>query len=173
LLTDIGGLDKETTLITNLGKEMENFPVHPRFSKMIIFGKKVLSYVIPIVSGLTVNQLFVDLNFDNEKESEEKTETKEESEKSKEKKKKYRSSRELWSNDKSDLLSILKVVGAYEYCDGDIERKNFCQNNFVNEKNMKEVSSLRKQLIKIMLKFDKTLEKELKRDLTPPSIHYI
>lgn len=60
----INGVEKKGTVggrITDLGKAMANFPVTPRFAKMLVIGQQhgCLPYVIAIVAALSVGDPFM------------------------------------------------------------------------------------------------------------------
>lgn len=142
-LINIGAIDKESSLITKLGKEIERYPVHPRLAKMLALGNQnnCIDYVIIIVAALTVQQIFL-----NRPDSET------------DENKKYKAARKKFEDDTSDLLAILKAVGGYEFAKNKIQ---YCQDNFLHIKNMKEVHSLRAQLIKIQNGFNQEDKKPL------------
>ena len=52
------------TKITKVGRAMASFPVSPRFGKMLCLAHQhnLLSYVVAIVSALSVQQVFVELH---------------------------------------------------------------------------------------------------------------
>ena len=62
--------DEQITKITSLGKTMANFPINPRYAKMLTLAseqeedekskKDILSYIICLISGLSVSELFLD-----------------------------------------------------------------------------------------------------------------
>lgn len=179
--------------ITNMGRAMNDFPLNPRFAKMLIFARKqsVLKYMIAIVSGLTVNQLFMfdsHLNNFRQKVEQEKrkreqilaqrkrrkalaleNEEEEENEDDEEFDEEYLESevaeedvltqkelkmreacgkaKEMWKHRQSDLLSLLKAIGAYSTSS---EPQKFAREWFLHSKNMKEVTSLMKQLKRIV-----------------------
>jgi ATP-dependent RNA helicase DHX37/DHR1 len=56
--------------------------------------------------------------------------------------------KQMWSHSSSDLLSLLKAVGAYGVS---ANPKQFCREWFLHSKNMKEVCSLMKQLKRIII----------------------
>ena len=64
-----------------------------------------------------------------------------------------------WVSDSSDILSMLRAVGAYEFANEE-DTSEFCKRNMLHEKNMKEVKALHFQLAKLvasyMSKKDKT-----------------
>lgn len=46
--------------LTSLGRAMSHFPISPRYSKMLAFAyKELFPYVIAIISGLTVQEIFL------------------------------------------------------------------------------------------------------------------
>jgi ATP-dependent RNA helicase DHX37/DHR1 len=60
MLRHLGALTKELK-ITKIGQSMSQFPVHPRYARMIVACKSnpdVLPYVIAIAAGLSVNDIF-------------------------------------------------------------------------------------------------------------------
>lgn len=61
LLTMLGALEKTTKQITRLGKAMAQYPVAPRYAKMLCLAKHYdcRDYVIAIVAALTVRDIFV------------------------------------------------------------------------------------------------------------------
>jgi ATP-dependent RNA helicase DHX37/DHR1 len=62
--------DEQVTTITKLGKSMACFPINPRYSKMLTLASQqklieggpnvILSYIICLISGLSVPELFID-----------------------------------------------------------------------------------------------------------------
>jgi len=57
--------DDQITKITELGKIMASFPINPRYAKMLTLASQqadtaILSYVICMISGLSVPELFID-----------------------------------------------------------------------------------------------------------------
>lgn len=57
--------DEQITKITDLGKMIASFPINPRYGKMLTLAsqqddKAILSYVICLISGLSVPELFID-----------------------------------------------------------------------------------------------------------------
>src|SRR5207244_2308300 len=54
LLLDLGALAQETTVITELGRRMLAFPVHPRYSRMLIAAQEYgCVYQACLVAALT------------------------------------------------------------------------------------------------------------------------
>lgn len=55
---------RKSCIISPLGRVMSKFPVSPRYSKMMSYAyPEILPFVIAIISGLTVQEIFVDNNF--------------------------------------------------------------------------------------------------------------
>jgi ATP-dependent RNA helicase DHX37/DHR1 len=73
MLRHLGALDKDLK-ITKLGKLMAQFPVHPRYARMIVScieSPDILSYIIAIAAGQSVNEIFHrDADLLSEKENE-------------------------------------------------------------------------------------------------------
>ncbi|EGG19093.1 DEAD/DEAH box helicase [Cavenderia fasciculata] len=181
-LVYLGALEKETNHVTSIGDQMSKFPVSPRFARMIMLGQQhgCLPFVIAIVAILTVKNPFmvaddVDdedeenggsngasklpelmLTLEQQEEEESKVQQRLQEEKEKEEKKKktqrIRNSYRKWVHKESDVLTVLKVVGAYDFQ----MKKNrhlveqFCQDQFLNSKSMTEIYKLRMQLTEII-----------------------
>jgi len=201
-LVNIQALDKsESRPITALGRAMNEFPLNPRYAKMLILSRKqsVQGYISAIVSALTVSQLFMfdshlnhfrqrveqekrkrsqvlaakkkrrAIGLDTTSDDEEKEEDDEEEEWDDEEainqmneedvlsaqELKMREScgkaKQMWSHPTSDLLSLLRAVGAYRLSPNPTQ---FCHQWFLHTKNMKEVSSLMRQLQRIIDEHD-------------------
>ncbi|GAM27633.1 hypothetical protein SAMD00019534_108090 [Acytostelium subglobosum LB1] len=167
MLSYLGALEKPNYAVSELGKLMSMFPVSPRFSKMLLLGRQhgCLPYIIAIVGILTVKNPFV-VEGDLEDEGEDgqgqppliegDVSAKEQEEKDKEERRKKNqrimNSQRKWTNKDSDILTILKAVGAYDFQ----MKKNpksvdtFCSNQFLNPKSMGEIYKLRCQLTEIV-----------------------
>ncbi len=67
LLVKLGALDKPSSLgneppsINTLGRTMSQFPLAPRYAKMLALGGQAdcLEYVIALVAGLSVREVFI------------------------------------------------------------------------------------------------------------------
>ncbi|KNC80944.1 hypothetical protein SARC_06709 [Sphaeroforma arctica JP610] len=149
LLTRLNCLDDKGK-ITAIGRKVSNFPLAPRFSRMLVtaldLGGQCVPYVIAICAALTVGNVFYASMIENSDDEEENTDEpqrprrrdsddegpskkqqalldeqsilRNEAEKSKSANRaKTRKIKQRWigSNPKSDLLTILKAVGAYEH----------------------------------------------------------
>ncbi|XP_063395987.1 probable ATP-dependent RNA helicase DHX37 [Mytilus trossulus] len=130
------------TKITPLGKVMACFPVSPRYAKMLALGHQhdLLSYVVAIVAGLSVQEVFIEIQKPPDTDQEQDD---------------FRSQiqymsqvKKLWAGTGhsmllGDLMVLLKAIGSAEYQGCTIE---FCQKHGLRYKAMKEVRKLRAQL---------------------------
>ncbi|XP_072103683.1 probable ATP-dependent RNA helicase DHX37 [Mobula birostris] len=132
--------------ITSLGRAMASFPVAPRYAKMLALSKQhdCMQYVIVIVSGMTVRELFE--QFDRPAINDEKAEEL--------KKKKARVSQMqcVWAGQGpslklGDIMVMLGAVGASEYAEC---TPQFCIKNGLRHKAMVEVRRLRGQLTNVV-----------------------
>eukprot|EP01119_Soliformovum_irregulare_P003707 TRINITY_DN1463_c1_g1_i3.p1 TRINITY_DN1463_c1_g1~~TRINITY_DN1463_c1_g1_i3.p1 ORF type:complete len:1148 (-),score=493.33 TRINITY_DN1463_c1_g1_i3:150-3593(-) len=184
-LTYLGAIDAETKKITELGQMMVQFPVAPRYAKMLILGKQgeCLPYIIAIVAALTVRDPMLREEFlekDEPENSEENSApvelvgdfTPEQiAEKlQKENRKKLReNSRKIqaqWAVETSDLLTILNAIGAFEYSGG---TQKFSEDKFLHHKSMLEIRALRIQLTNICNNVDPSLQLEFNPKMSPPT----
>ncbi|KAF2074785.1 hypothetical protein CYY_003931 [Polysphondylium violaceum] len=188
-LVNLGALEMKTCQITELGNKMAQFPVHPRHSKMILLGQEqnCLPFVLAIVSILTVKDPFIREAYENPNEQEqpipedlEETE-KQRLEKERENRRKHqqrlKNSMRKWQHKDSDIISILKVVGAYDYqarkTPDDMD--SFCETHFLNPKSMSEIHKLRYQLSEIVNSIvasqteDPTPVIDISKPLLPPT----
>ncbi|CAG8609972.1 4806_t:CDS:10, partial [Paraglomus occultum] len=176
LLQYLNALD-ENGRITDLGKLMAQFPVLPRFSKMLIIGQQhgCLPYIITIVAALSVGDPFIrednldsskdleendkEMDEDNDKMREMQTDEQElagidnldiaEKEHRRLRRKKFYEAhmKHAGRDPSSDFLKLLNVVGAYEYAGA---TDKFCEENFVRAKAMHEIHKLRGQITNIV-----------------------
>ncbi|KAI3646581.1 hypothetical protein MP228_009509 [Amoeboaphelidium protococcarum] len=62
MLVSLGALDFQRKSITPMGRQIANYPIHPRYGKMIVFcienHPKLLPFVVLMVSALTVGEIF-------------------------------------------------------------------------------------------------------------------
>lgn len=157
--------EEQVTTITELGKTMANFPINPRYAKMLTLAsqqeeKDILSYVISLISGLSVPELFLDgetlitVATANTITKQEDT--------PKMVKVKYSQMRQQWisglpHNSHSmllgDLMLLLVALGAVEYeqfkQEGNAEKSciKFCEQYGIRHKAIVEARKLRKQLV--------------------------
>lgn len=133
--------------ITSLGRVMSHFPVAPRYAKMLCLSiqANLLSYVIAIVSGLTVQEMFL---------------TEGESSQSKNVFHKNANCLVL-----GDVMSILAAIGAASF-EGLSEK--FCLHYHLRFKAMVEINKLRGQLSKQIKELFPTIESPPTMEMTPP-----
>lgn len=129
VLQALGAVDREGS-ITSLGRTMAQFPVAPRFARMLSIGGQFdcMPYVICVVAGLSVEQVFLqphDLSSDQRKLL-------------------YKSQQRFTHIDsRSDVMMLLSAICAYEYSGAS---ESFCRDNFLRFKSMQEIGKLRRQL---------------------------
>jgi ATP-dependent RNA helicase DHX37/DHR1 len=154
--------DYRSTIITDVGRSMNQFPLNPRYAKMLLMATQepaVLPHVIAIVAALTVKQMFLHDSQMNAMKQKEEEKDEEEIEKETKVKKAVVNAKKQWVSETSDVLSMLRAVGAYEFANED-DHSDFCKRNMLHEKNMKEVKALHHQLAKLVAAYmkDKTNE---------------
>jgi ATP-dependent RNA helicase DHX37/DHR1 len=119
--------------ITALGRALVNFPVAPRYAKMLIIAHQsdCLAWIIAIVAALAVGDPFLH-----------ETETV----------RTFNSDPrhtvwKAWTSNTSDLLVWLAAIGAFEYAN---DQEAFCQQHKLHFKTMQEIHLLREQLSGIL-----------------------
>lgn len=149
-----------------MGKTMACFPINPRYSKMLTVAsqqeepKNILSYVICMISGLSVPELFLEgetvVNTNPSKETKSNSEQKQEPVKVK-----YSQIRQTWLSGVpgshtsllGDLMLLLVALGAVEYEQYNSTKSNdqacskFCEQYGIRYKAIIEARKLRKQLV--------------------------
>ncbi|XP_046579366.1 probable ATP-dependent RNA helicase DHX37 [Haliotis rubra] len=135
--------DKDTpSKITPVGRAMACFPVSPRYGKMLSLGHQhnLLPYVIAIVSALSVDEVFMEIqpasSTDTEKED------------MKQRLSRTMQIKKMWAGQGNsmllgDLMILLKAVGSCEY---EGFSQDFCHKFGIRFKAMKEIRKLRAQL---------------------------
>lgn len=182
LLKHLGALDFDNK-ITNTGKLMSQLPVQPRYSKMLVTAAQrcpeLLGYVVAIVAGLSVGEIFyrdLDLILDKKPKKEEAEEDQsDESEEEAEDKDERRQKRTAFfkkmmvfaGSSLSDPMTVLKAVGAYiAELSSNRSIEKFCSDNYLRPKAMDEVIKLMSQLRNIA----KTISNvEISSRLIPPT----
>ncbi|XP_067683944.1 probable ATP-dependent RNA helicase DHX37 [Haliotis asinina] len=128
--------------ITPVGRAMACFPVSPRYGKMLSLGHQhnLLPYVIAIVSALSVDEVFMEIqpasSTDTEKED------------MKQRMSRTMQVKKMWTGQGNsmllgDLMILLKAVGSCEY---EGFSQDFCHKFRIRFKAMKEIRKLRAQL---------------------------
>jgi HrpA-like RNA helicase len=120
----LGALD-DTGKITKLGRSMSLFPVDPTFAKVLIQSKimKCTAEAIDIVSMLSIDPVFFSPN---------------------DKRDEATASKKKFMNFDGDHITLLNVLRAYQDVKGDPE---WCRDNFINYRTMKQIMDVRSQLI--------------------------
>eukprot|EP01130_Rhizamoeba_saxonica_P019174 TRINITY_DN9837_c0_g1_i1.p1 TRINITY_DN9837_c0_g1~~TRINITY_DN9837_c0_g1_i1.p1 ORF type:complete len:495 (+),score=114.01 TRINITY_DN9837_c0_g1_i1:159-1487(+) len=175
-LENIGALDKQGNHdITKLGKAILNFPLSPRYGKMLLLGEKsnILDHVIAIVAVLTVGDPILRINFgkddeedmiDNSlKHADQILKEKAEKEERTNERKKMIQAKKQWASPTSDLLCWLNAVGAYEYSGASDQ---FCRDNYLHMKSMREIHKLMHQLKNLVNRI-KNVDVNIE-NMTPP-----
>lgn len=132
--TTITSDGKKCNRLTSLGKAMSHFPVSPRYSKMMVLtNTDLIPHVIAIISGLTVQEIFLTSSMNETQNIS----------------KKWNNIKAKWTGAGNehllgDIMIILKAVGASEYMSA---RNDFHQKIGLRHKAMIEVHKLRRQLL--------------------------
>jgi ATP-dependent RNA helicase DHX37/DHR1 len=164
LLKNLEALD-EQGMITTLGRKLSQFPLNPRLGKMLLLGQNnesIIAYVIIIASILSVGDFYV------RKEDDPSIVARE-----------YYLVHQRFEGKEcsSDILKALNVIGCLEY---ELSRKGkseeklleFCSKNYVRVKAIKEIMSLKEQIIKILKKINKRNDEDfnpISKILKPPT----
>ncbi|KAJ2165754.1 ATP-dependent RNA helicase [Coemansia sp. RSA 353] len=116
--------------LTELGKWMSEFPLEPSYSKVIFASQKLgcTREVIDIVSLLSVDSLFY-IPADKREES--------------------NAAQMTFRSKDGDHLTYLNLLRAYTKVRGD---KEWCQEHFVNRRNMRHVLEVRQQLNRLCVR---------------------
>ncbi|KAI2498633.1 hypothetical protein MHU86_15867 [Fragilaria crotonensis] len=133
LLNYLGALDDEGEL-TELGVQMSELPLDPQLAKMILVSPDYgcSSEIVTIVAALSVPQLFM---------------------RPREAAKLADEAKAQFTNQDSDHVTLLNAYFAYEQTPKN-DRKQWCWDNFINDRSMQSVENVRRQLLGIMKKLD-------------------
>ena len=161
LLTYLGAVSGEGK-ITSLGREISNYPLSPRFSKMLIIGHQhgCMPFTIALVAALASLELFIpenqlDLSIPTQPDLYT-IEDRVADEARNQLKSAYNHARHLLSrhSSTSDALKALTALCAYAYADS---KDDFCKDMFLSQKALIEASNLCSQLITIVRNNNPTL----------------
>lgn len=72
----------------------------------------------------------------------------------------------MWASSESDLLVVLRAIGAFEYEGG---TQDFCEKKLLHYKSMQEIRSLRHQLTNIIQSVDPSIHLEFDPKMKPPT----
>jgi pre-mRNA-splicing factor ATP-dependent RNA helicase DHX15/PRP43 len=133
LLNYVGALDDEGEM-TELGYQMSDLPLDPQLAKMILVSPEYgcSSEIVTIVACLSVPQIFM---------------------RPRETAKLADEAKAQFIHAESDHMTLLNAYFAYSQVPMH-ERKQWCWENFVNERSMQSADNVRKQLLGIMKKLD-------------------
>ena len=155
LLRNLGALS-ESGQVTTLGRSLSNYPLSPRFGKMLALGNQLdcMPYAIALVAGLSVGDLFipedqVDVTPVGRQEDQVYSQADHEQDTQREqRRKRYGEASAAFSkyDRNSDALKMLAAVCAYAW----EESETWCEEHFVRGKAMKEAMQLRQQLTSIV-----------------------
>jgi len=126
----LGAVEKsgESFSLTSLGQSMSAFPLDPKLAKVLLASKtyKCSEEVLSIVSLLSTDSVFLTPSLKREE---------------------AQASRVKFESSEGDHLSLLNVWRAYKSSN---QSKDWCFNNFINGRNMKNAVEIRAQLKSLM-----------------------
>mmetsp|Transcript_17810 Transcript_17810/g.20587 ORF Transcript_17810/g.20587 Transcript_17810/m.20587 type:complete len:689 (-) Transcript_17810:3-2069(-) len=133
LLNYLGALDDEGEL-TELGYQMSDLPIDPQLAKMIIASSDYgcSDEIVSIVSCMSVPQVFM---------------------RPRETAKAADEAKAQFAHQDGDHLTFLNAYAAYSATPNS-ERRQWCWDNFINDRSMQSADNVRKQLIGIMRKLE-------------------
>lgn len=185
LLKNLGAIDARTGQVTATGKELINYPVNPRFGKMLMLGRhyEVLAYVAALVAGLAVGDIFIpepqiakkdgeEEDSDYETRSARKLMDAAAQTMSEKRRQAYGRAREAltYKGDPSDAMKVLTAVVAHAHAEAEGESAAFCEKHFLREKGMTEIQALRRQLHNLTEGLLKdAADRSFRAALSPPS----
>ncbi|RZF33095.1 hypothetical protein LSTR_LSTR009824 [Laodelphax striatellus] len=126
LLQQLGAIDKnaETPILTDLGKKMAQFPLDPRFAKVILSASDFdcLEEVLSVVAVLSVDTIYVSGNSSKEAVTE---------------------ARRKFMSPTGDIITYLNIYRCYSNTKN---RKKWCFENYLNFWNLEYAHEVRTQL---------------------------
>ena len=161
LLTYLGAVSSEGK-VTPVGRELSNYPLSPRFSKMLTIGHQhgCMSFTVALVAALASLQLFIpenQLNLSSPAQPDFYTIEDRQAEDARTKlKSAYNHARHLLSrhSSTSDALKALTALCAYAYAPS---KDDFCNDMFLSPKALSEATNLWAQLASIVRNNNPTL----------------
>ncbi|KAF2274212.1 DEAH-box RNA helicase-like protein [Westerdykella ornata] len=166
------------TAITKVGRELSLYPLHPRFSRMLVMGVRhswAAAETVALVAALSVPELMVPENKLNLQEPRQGSpdgirtdaENLEAEQRSKHRKAYNEAQSKLAENAKRrDVIKLYNAVCTYAHASNP---KTFCETMFLNSKAMHEASKLREQLTHIVRARHPTAISSYEAKLPPPS----
>lgn len=159
----LGALKKND--VTPLGKAISQFPVLPRFGKMLALSHQhdLLAYTICMVAALSVQEVLLETPI-----------VVTDVEEAKKLRQKWILLRRQWAGFGNSLLLgdplvLLKAVGAAEYANQDGKLDKFCSDNGLRQKAVMEIRKLRLQLTNEIKLNNKDIDAVVDPKLKPPS----
>mmetsp|Transcript_22381 Transcript_22381/g.48638 ORF Transcript_22381/g.48638 Transcript_22381/m.48638 type:complete len:721 (-) Transcript_22381:99-2261(-) len=133
VLNYLGALDDEGDL-TDLGRQMAELPLDPQLSKMLISSPdyNCSEEIVSIVAAMSVPQIFM---------------------RPREAAKAADEAKAQFVDATSDHITLLNAYAAYEEVPV-AERKQWCWDNFINDRSISSAESVKKQLRGIMTRLD-------------------
>ncbi|XP_053680486.1 probable ATP-dependent RNA helicase kurz [Anopheles nili] len=152
------------TRVTELGRTMAAFPVAPRFGKILALSHQhsLLSYAICIVAALSVQEVLEEVSLSEETAC------------GTESGKRWRQKRKAWAGMGESLLLgdpmvLLKAVGAAEHANSKGLLEEFCEQNGIRLKAIREIRKLRVQLTNEVNANLLEMNLSVDPDMPPPS----
>mmetsp|Transcript_32112 Transcript_32112/g.68362 ORF Transcript_32112/g.68362 Transcript_32112/m.68362 type:complete len:723 (+) Transcript_32112:64-2232(+) len=133
VLNYLGALDDEGDM-TDLGRQMAELPLDPQLSKMLICSSDYgcSEEIVNIVAAMSVPQIFL---------------------RPRESAKAADEAKAQFVDATSDHVTLLNAFATYEDVPRD-ERKQWCWDNFINDRSISSAASVKKQLTGIMTRLD-------------------
>jgi pre-mRNA-splicing factor ATP-dependent RNA helicase DHX15/PRP43 len=133
LLNYLGALDDEGEM-TELGFQMSELPLDPQLAKLILISPKYRcsAEIVSIVACLSVPQIFL---------------------RPREAAKQADEAKAQFSHSDSDHLTFLQAYAEYDAI-SEKDKKQWCWDNFINERSMQSATNVRNQLLGIMKRLD-------------------
>lgn len=133
VLNYLGALDDEGDM-TELGRQMAELPLDPQLSKMLICSPdyECSEEIVSIVASMSVPQIFL---------------------RPRESAKAADEAKAQFVDETSDHITLLNAFAAYEEVPVE-ERKQWCWDNFINDRSIASAESVKKQLKGIMTRLD-------------------
>jgi pre-mRNA-splicing factor ATP-dependent RNA helicase DHX15/PRP43 len=133
LLNYLGALDDEGDM-TDLGRQMAELPLDPQLSKMLICSPdfNCSEEIVNIVAAMSVPQIFM---------------------RPRESAKAADEAKAQFADATSDHITLLNAYAAYEEVPIE-ERKQWCWDNFINDRSIASAQNVKKQLRNIMTRLD-------------------
>ncbi|XP_055640635.1 probable ATP-dependent RNA helicase kurz [Toxorhynchites rutilus septentrionalis] len=158
----VNNKNKSQTLsrVTELGRTISAFPVAPRFGKMLALSHQqgLLAYTVCMVAALSVQEVLQEVSLSDDSDEH----------------KKWRIKRKSWAKTGNSLLLgdpmiLLRAVGAAEFSNSTGRMAEFCQENGLRLKAIKEIRKLRVQLTNEININLKDLNLSVDPKMPPPS----